>query len=492
MALMLGACATSPAEPGSFKALAVPSSEFACGGALEEATWELWEQYGLSFLRQSMVAGHLQKRGNVNALYEMQVFFHNLAALAQRCQRPERMRQMADALMPVFDMLEPLPDDNGQRAWMCRGGLSCNPRSPLAKSEIMLASVQGLGLMSSLAEMMATSSDPVTRHHPFVAVTAAVSAEHLLRWGDGKMRADWRRLVQSQPIDVKDSSAALLFTDKPLWMIALYANLAGIYAEQPDLASTLSLAQRQALADALRDALALFKARTALRILPRSERDGGSEAAEIDSGYWRLYDADNRYAGYDGATAPALCTKQPDGSRNAQLMVDARDVPKVSGLGWDFSHARRLVYVLAALEQSRKAVKQVFTLTDDELPVPGLSRAFAAQLVGNIWNGDRSHPLFANYWSGANGWFRVAYSNGTGYCNAGSAPFGLSDSFVTGGYATWAQYYPVIGELGRALYHMAESGSESDKAFIRKYYRGLLSPSDKKLTALMFWPTLIE
>ena len=154
----------------------------------------------------------------------------------------------------------------------------------------------------------------------------------------------------------------------------------------------------------------------------------------------------------------------------------------------------RLVHVLAALDQNRKAVKQVFGLTANELAAPDLARAFTAQLVGNVWNGDRRHPLFTNYWGGANGWYRVAYDNGTAYCNAGYRPFGLSDSFTTGGYATWARYDPILGELGRTLFHLAQTDNEADNAFIRKYYGGLLTPSinNRMLTQLMFWPTLIE
>lgn len=493
LGLLLAACAVPATEPTNrVKTQTVAGSEFSCGGALEDATWSLWQEFGLPFLRQQLVEGRLQAQGDTYALYDIQGYFHNLAALAQRCQRPERMRQMADALMPVFGKLEPLPGNATQRAWVCRGGEICNTSNKLINTEVMLVSVQGLGLMSSLAQTMAASTDPATRHHPFVAATAQVSAEHLLRWGDAKARAGWRRLAHAQATDVKDGSSALFFTDKPLWMIALYANLAGIYAQQPALASPLTGTQRQALSDGMRDAVLLFKARTTLHPTPEA-RLSGALAADIDRGFWRLF-VDSRYAGYVGAIPPAVCMQEPDGSRKAHLMVDARDLPLVSGLGWDFSHARRLVHVLAALDQNRHAVEQVFGLTANELPAPDLARDFAAQLVGYVWNGDTRYPLFTNYWGGANGWHRVAYDNGTAYCNAGYPPFGLSDSFTTGGYATWAHYYPVIDDLARTLFHMAQADDESDKKFIRRYYGGLLATSEnnRMLTQLMFWPTLIK
>lgn len=492
LALSLAACAAPPVEPNQVKTPVVAESEFACGGTLEDATWLLWEERGLPFLRQQLVEGRFQGQGDTYALYDIQGYFHNLAALAKRCQRPERMRQMADALMPVFGKLEPLPGNSTQRAWVCRGGAICNARNKLINTEVMLVSLQGLGLMSSLAQTMAGTDVPAVRNHPFVGATAQISAEHLLRWGDAKSRAGWRRLAQAQASDVKDGSSALFFTDQPLWLIALYANLAGIYAQQPALGSPLTDVQRQALSDGMLDVVALFKARTTLHMMPESGL-GGALGADIDRGFWRLY-PDDRYAGYTGAAPPAICTQQPDGSRKAQLMVDARDLPLVSGLGWDFSHARRLVHVLAALDQNRQAVEQVFGLTANELPAPDVARNFAAQLVGNVWNGDTRYPLFTNYWGGANGWHRVAYDNGTAYCNAGYPPFGLSDSFTTGGYATWAYYYPVIDDLARTLFHMAQADDESDKKFIRRYYGGLLATSEnnRMLTQLMFWPTLIK
>lgn len=491
LALVVSACAAPSVETGSAVSLAA-SKQFACGGALEDSTWALWEQRGLPFLRQQLVANRLQAEGDTYVLYDIQTYFHNLAALAQRCKRPARMREMADALMPVFDMLEPLPGNPSERAWLCRGGRLCSSRNRLVNTEVMLVSAQGLGLMSNLANMMAASDVSAVRNNPFVAATAQVSAVHLLRWGDTKARAGWQRIAQAKPEDVKDGGTGLFFTDMPLWMIAVYANLAGMYAQQPELADALTVAQHQALGGALHDALAFFKTRTTLHVVHHG-RLTGALAADIDRGYWRLY-ADNRYAGYDGATPPAVCIRQPDGSSKAQLNVDARVVPLVSGIGWDFSHARRMVHVLAALERNRQAMQIVFGLTADELPAAGLERAFASQLVGNVWNGDSRQPLFTNYWSGANGWYRVAYDNGTGYCNAGYTPFGLSDSFTTGGYATWARYYPVLGELGRTIYCMAETGNKSDQAFIRQYYSGLLTPSanNRMLTQLMFWPTLIE
>lgn len=495
LACWVAACAAPPVAPSA----AVPpasSSQFACGGPVELATWALWGEHGLPFLRKQLIADRLQAQGDTYALYDMQTYFHNLAALAQRCQRPERMLQMADALMPVLAQLEPLPGDATQRAWVCRGGRVCNTRNKLVNKEVMLVSVQGLGLMSSLAQMMAASSVPAVRNHPFVAATAQASAAHLLRWGDATARANWQHLALAKPSDVTNGSSALFFTDKPLWLITIYANLAGVYAQQPALASALTAAQRQALGAAMRDALALFKARTTIHSAPMPHAQPGTtvQVADVDQGFWRLY-ADSRFAGYAGTTPPAVCNQQPDGSTHAQLNVSPKDVPTVAGLGWDISHARRLVHALSALQLNHAAMQQVYGLTDSDLPAPGTAKAFAAQLVANVWNGNLQAPLFTNYWGGANGWYRVAYENGTASCYPGTPPFGLSDSFATGGYATWAKHYPVIGDLARRIYSISQASDAVNQNYTKQYLRDLsagASTNTKMLTQLMFWPTLIQ
>lgn len=56
--------------------------------------------------------------------------------------------------------------------------------------------------------------------------------------------------------------------------------------------------------------------------------------------------------------------------------------------------------------------------------------------------------------TGANGWYRVAYCNGIGWCNEEYPPYGLRDSSPTGGYITWAVYNPTIGLLGQRLYDL--------------------------------------
>jgi hypothetical protein len=134
-------------------------------------------------------------------------------------------------------------------------------------------------------------------------------------------------------------------------------------------------------------------------------------------------------------------------------------------------------------------------LAEGALPPAGLAQQFAVQLAGTLWNGDHERPLFANYWDGSNGWYRVAYDNGSKTCVEGVPPWGLSDSFATGGYASWAGLLPLLGELGQGLYRLTQSQDPEAQAFIAAHYSQLgpkASTNNRMLSQLMFWPSLVQ
>ena len=414
-----------------------------CGGALEAEIWALWDAQGRTNLRQQLIGTRLLAQGDTYALYDIQIYFHNLEAMAERCQRVDRLTQLADDLMPVFDALQPLSEQSpADTGWVCKGGAVCNARNGLINKEVMLVSVQGLGLMSALAGALARLPDPQARTHPFIRQTVKTAVAHLLRWGDSTARLNWQRLMSARSQDVKDGSSALFFTDKALWQIAIYANLAGIATRQPELLQDMGLegAAQRDLAQNADLLLRLFKARVTLSTR-ESLRLGRVTVADVDRGFWRLY-PDYRYAGYAGAEQPAACRDGAHGT--PQLLMNAKSIAPISDLGWDFSHARRLVQVMDALDLNGQALRTWYGLSPSVLPPADLAKAFAAQLLVASWNGDVQAPLFTNYWGGANGWYRVAYDDGTGRCVGGVPPFGLCVSFATGGYAAWARDDPQI------------------------------------------------
>jgi hypothetical protein len=134
-------------------------------------------------MRGQLIGARLKDQGDTYALYDIQIEFHNLMMMAQRCGRVDRLVQLADDLMPVFDKLEPLDGDASNLVWICRGGAVCNARNRLVNTEVMLVSLQGLGLFTALADALVHAPDAAARSHPFVARTAQVAAAQPARPG---------------------------------------------------------------------------------------------------------------------------------------------------------------------------------------------------------------------------------------------------------------------------------------------------------------------
>lgn len=478
---------------GDAWAVNLRDADFLCGGRVESEVWQLWDTSARGYLSTQQLSNRLQEQGDVYALYDIQTYTHNLVDMARRCKRIDRMKELGDFFGLAYSFLESAPEGKTGFAWVCKGGAICNEKNRLINREVMLVSLQFLSLTASVANSLSFSYS-----HPrseFVVRTAIASIEHLQRYADSEEMSMLDKRLAAQAQDVTNESSALFFTDKPLWMIAIYADMAGILQSNPSLSSDAKLSknQLQAMRAHLIKLLKLFGARITIKDV--IGRDGRAvKLAELDRGFWRLF-ADNRYAGYAGIKKPVTCIHQPDGSFQIITSVDAASLRPVSDLGWDISHARRLVHAFDAMERNRVALQKVFGITAADLPSDKTMHAFAQQLTVNVWNGDADYPLFSNYWSGANGWYRVAYDNGTSRCMEGYPPFGLSDSFATGGYASWGRYAPEIRPLGRRLYRLSVSDEEAASLFIDKYYPGLgdqESAGNRMLTQLMFWPTLVE
>lgn len=467
-------------------------THFQCGGKLEADVWELWDSSAKDYVKTEQLSKRLKAKGDTYALYDVQTFTHNLVAMAQRCKRGDRLQEMADLFAESFANLEPAPDNQYGTAWVCKGGAVCNDKNKLINKEVMLTSLQYLALLNSIANSI--SHSPKIEQNNFVEQVTGVSIQHMLRWGNAAAIRELDGQISAKVSDVKNGSSALFFSDKPLWMIAIYADLAGALHNNTNLRVQVKLteAQMQAMQLHLSKLLKFFEVRTTL--MKGTNRKGQAVVlADIDRGFWRLY-ADNKYAGYISIEKPVTCLKQTDGSFKKLVAVDAEMLAPVENIGWDISHARRLVHAFEAIERNRTALEKVFGIAPEDLPSDKVMRAFANQLEVNIWNGDSNYPLFSNYWSGANGWYRVSYDNGTSRCMEGYSPFGLTDSFSTGGYATWGRYSPEIRQLSKQIYQLGLSDYVSNIKFIEKYYPGNIAknPVSKRMGQLMFWPSIID
>jgi hypothetical protein len=485
----LSATAAAPAAITTSTISTIPSARFACGGSVETEVWTLWDTKMRDFLQKSLQERVLVQR-DTYALYDFQTNTHNLVSMASRCKRTGRLQEIAKTLRIAYDALELAAP--GSRQWVCRGGSTCTAGNGLLNKEIMLNSVQFLAIAASAANALATSGSVLNNDDKlFITDTVAIATEHLLRWGDDTALSRYSTLSKATPQDVVNNSSLLFFTDQDLWLIAVYAELSGLrqWQRNQGLSGTLTAQNEIRLQQNLSALLQFFNARVSLRSMPYG-RVTNDSLADLDRGYTRLLAA-NRYAGYESAAKPVACINTADGKTISEVRIPAESVPIRDDIGWDISHARRLVHALDALERNRTAIRNMFYVSDTQLPATGLTKAFAATLVATVWNGNQTEPLFSNWWSGANGWYRVSYST-NGACSEGYPPNSMSDSFLTGGYLTWARHWPAIGALGARMYDLSCSIEGEQSTFIANYYPQLKkTASNYRATRFMFLPSLV-
>jgi hypothetical protein len=471
---------------------------FSCGGSVETEVWTLWDKGVRDVVTKQQLQARLLDKGDVYALYDIQNDTQSVVSMASRCGRTSRLREIARLVDTAYGALEQGPPRSPARRWVCHGGSSCNEKNGLLGKEVMLDSLQFLVLASSVANVLATSGTQLTdEDKTFIRKTVLIVREHVLRWGDDKAIAAIQKAAKATPQDVEGDSPELLFLDRHLWMITLYAECAGILDawERRSLGDIgITAGDKERFRKHLSSLLQFFIKRISLQ-KDASGRLGNVNLADLDRGYWRLF-FDNRYAGYEGKQKPVVCDylKNDKTKFTMDTVVPVDTVPIRQDIGWDISHARRLVPALDALERNREAMKKIYSISDSQLPATGLPLTFANTLVAVVWNGDENKPLFSNWWSGANGWYRVAYDNKTGQCREGYPPYGLTDTFATGGYAAWARYRPVIGSIGQRLYHLVSSPEGASSPFITQYYKEFSESASDQVRTLwkfMFFPSLV-
>lgn len=465
-----------------------------CGGPVEDLVWRRWDAGGHAFVQQQLIADRLVKQRDTYALYDIEINFHNLLAMAQRCQRSDRQAQLARLVASTYTQLKPAPGDQPGRAWICSGGPECSHTARLRDTEVMLNSTQFLAFASSLANGM-SRANRAEAPNDFVEQTAGIVREHLERWNTPAAQEMLRKQIAARPEDVKNTSSAMFLTDKELWQISAYADLAGMLVARPRLAQTVGLsdANLATMKTHLELLLRLVAARTTVQVLLGQDGKTGKgiKVADLDAGFWRLYDT-NRYAAYTGREKPVVCKYDPATKQTvAQTLIPADRFAPVANIGWDISHARRLVHFFDAIERNRAAMIQIYVLDPASLPSQETMAAFVRQFSLNVWNQSKARPLFTNYYSGANGWYRVNYDNGTGSCSEGYPPYGVADSFPTGGYAAW----PAMHAVGARLFDITQSLRKEDREFVATYYSDFArAPGDssRMLAEIMFWPSLVR
>jgi len=458
-----------------------------CGGLHDQQSWSLWDSYGKKRITD-ILNNRLIKQGDTYALYDTQILFNNLFDLAVRCHYPDRIREFANIIQITYQKLEPLPQIDGEAAvWVCRGGGHCQNGNLLGK-EVQLNSVQFLGFASEVANELdrVYPKDPDAQQ--FVLRTAKISANRLTEWSTNTLPNISKRIT-AIPND-KHNGSSSMFTDKDLWQIVIFSNIAGIVDRHPDY--LIKIFGNQSDFDQQKNYLlalsSLMKARVSKTpIIYNSKK---ISINDLDRGFWNSIN-DNKYAGYSSLEGPVTC--DPNNSQKTIAVVNLKNIKKQLNLGWDFSHARRLTNLFFALDRNRMAIKKVYgNNISNILPSDADRVGFINQLKSNVWNQDKQYPLFSNYYNGANGWYRVGYHKGGKTCDEGVSPYGLSNSYLSGGYIVWGENDPLLLQLGETIYNLIYSTNIQDQKFMNKYYAGYLPNSPAyKINALNFFPTLV-
>ena len=269
----------------------------------------------------------------------------------------------------------------------------------------------------------------------FLAVYVPVLTEHYARWVYGEHGAfsngfggekelmnhdEYLRRKHKRLFPGPKLSNALVGWD--MWIIGGVVELLGAHHREPALVPITDQERRRFL-DYVRLATALVRSRLrGSRLTDFSGRPVTGLNFDIEQ--WDD-GRDSAYSGYTGARFPA-----------------EKDKARAKNVGYDISHARRFVHVFETLLRHRRATGQRF-------PTRKTLVGLTNQLAYGTFNRNFDKPLFTNFMSGVNGWYRVGYG---GKPEFGYAPWHLSNSVPTAGYLSWGKYNPDVDRVTKALW----------------------------------------
>lgn len=229
-------------------------------------------------------------------------------------------------------------------------------------------------------------------------------------------------------------------TDTDLWILVGALELTVAHRRDPALVP-LTPELLAMLESHARDGAELIQRRLTTHVL---EDGQGVEVSgrQFESGSFDEH-PDLRYAGDTDPSYPGISVAGG---------APARPPTPAVGVGWDLSHARRLVHVF---DSYRRFARDVGV---DDFDGDAIVAGLARQLVFGASNGDCSDPKFTNFFDGTNGWYRVNYSGRVGF---GYAPYAMTDSVVGSGYGLWGELCPELGELVRCLFDTRDDDDAS-------------------------------
>lgn len=465
-------------------------AEFSKGGKIHRQVLALWDNHYRDYWT-SEIKRRLIDDGDVYVLYDVQIGgLQSFVEMNRRCGDTKQLKEIVAMLNPVFAQLRPIADQG--KGWICTGGTIC-PAYNLLDKEVPLCSSQFLGLLGAVATAV-TDVIPEQEwgeaEQTFLRQTANTMAVHLNRWLTPSYFRATERRAQVTKEDITDGSSRSFFTDRDLWYLTILSDLAelhqkGIIPLEED--GTLAWNELQQKKKGIGISFDLFIKRISLASTP------SGNAADLDKGYWRHF-YDNRYARYDGEEKPVVWESKSEGATMVvQVPWDSAYLSPYAG--WDISHARRLVPALESFARNQQTIRSVWGYENPAFDPIEIRRSFAVQIVEKIWNKDKDYPLFTNFWSGDNGWYRVAYAAQTGRQFSGYPPYGLSNSIPEGGYPIWGTLHPTLDHLFRRLYELGQSEDETDRRFMSQHYSRLMLKDQgnaKRVPSFSFLSDLVE
>lgn len=390
------------------------------------------------------------------------------------------MAELVNLLSPVFTALKPIPGNNSSTGWICSGGNICTAYGFIGR-EVPLCSVQFLGLAGALATSISENiplRQQTLAQQTFLKETFNTMSIQLDRWLTAGYFSSVNKRLTVTVADVKGRNSHYFFTDLDLWFLTVLADLSELHLSGVQPATGDGKKAFEALQnkkDNIQKIFNLFLARTVLTQSLNGKR------AEIDKGFWK-YHFDNRYAGYTNATSPVSWAQDSNGESKMQTLVTWDSSYLAQNAGWDISHSRRLVPALETLARNRENIKKVWGYNHPAFDPAAIREAYANQIAEKIWNGNMDYPLFSNFWSGENGWYRVAYASQIGRQFAGYPPYGLSTSIPDGGYAVWGAFQSTLNTIFRNIFELSQKEDAAAKAFITKHYPGLSNNGSNNLS----------
>ena len=409
----------------------VPSEEELIHAVWRSAKWDLARRMrnGLS-------------KGSAIVLYDVQVQTNLLLEHAAAWGDRDILHDLAELYLVAYDYLE---RRGTYRPAFCRKGPDL-PLSPPARMWLeadgtlsRLHVSQFLYLLSRAVCIICDvrAQDRTDAMNRPVAGYVPVLKEHYTRWvccDHGAFRGgfggekefmnhhDYLKRKFERPFSGPKICNAVFDID--MWIVAGVVELLGAHQREPALVP-LTPGSRPRLLDYVRLATTLIKSRlTESRLTDFAGKP--VTGLNFDLGQWDDW-RDYAYSGYTGATFPT-----------------GKDKARAKNVGWDISHARRFVHVFETLLRHRDVTGQAF-------PTRKTLVGLANQLIYAAFNRDFEGPLFTNFMSGTNGWYRVGFK---GQATFGYAPYRLSNAVPTGGYLTWVKYNPDVGRVAKALRKM--------------------------------------